>query len=160
MDSLLGYYRMFFRSKKWYHRLFFHFLDLCVNNAWLLYVRDFKALETEGKHLSLYEFKSQISYSLRNKLRPLGKVGRPLLVAKNQRLQISKKRKLPPTDVIEDQVGHFPIVLSKRGYCRNIPCKSQIVTLCMKCKVYLCIGKKQCFLKFHGVEYDLEDFPY
>jgi hypothetical protein len=37
LDSLLGLYRIHIRSKKWYHRLFFHMLDVIICNAWLLY---------------------------------------------------------------------------------------------------------------------------
>jgi hypothetical protein len=39
LDSLLGLYRIHIRSKKWYHRLFFHMLDVIISNAWLLYRR-------------------------------------------------------------------------------------------------------------------------
>ena len=38
MDSLISFYCMFFRSKKLYHRVFFHYIDICIVNAWLLYV--------------------------------------------------------------------------------------------------------------------------
>ncbi|CAL4133200.1 unnamed protein product [Meganyctiphanes norvegica] len=65
-----------------------------------------------------------------------------------------------PQTVIEDQVGHIPIGLTKRGRCRNVGCKSVPVFYCMKCKVYLCIGNgKNCFAGFHGVQMDLADFP-
>ena len=39
LDSILGYYRIRIRSKKWYHRIFFHLLDLSIVNAWLLWKR-------------------------------------------------------------------------------------------------------------------------
>ena len=159
MDSLLGYYRMFFRSKKWYHRIFFHFVDVSLNNGWLLYIRDHAANEIKGKPLSLYEFKSSVSYSLRHQNKPLNRVGRPAAVAQDLRIRASK-RKVPTIDVIQDQVGHFPVSLAKRAKCRNAPCKSQVVTYCIKCKVYLCIGHgKQCFTQFHGVDVDWAELP-
>lgn len=34
LDLILGYYRIRIRSKQWYMRLYFHFLDLTVVNAW------------------------------------------------------------------------------------------------------------------------------
>ncbi|XP_076041808.1 uncharacterized protein LOC143025693 [Oratosquilla oratoria] len=44
MDALTAFYRMFFRSKKWYHQLFFHnFFDVAIVNAWLVYRRDHTA---------------------------------------------------------------------------------------------------------------------
>ena len=33
MDSLIGLYRIKIRSKKWYHRLFYHFVDTAMVNA-------------------------------------------------------------------------------------------------------------------------------
>ena len=164
MDSLLGHYRIFFRGKKCFLRIFFHFLDLALNNAWLLYCRDFRQSETSsstGKHMTLYEFKSNVSYCLRNQSRPLAKVGRPISVAKDMRIRTSK-RKAPPASVIEDQKDHFPVSLAKRGTCRNTPCKGSVVTYCVKCQVYLCIGpgpSRQCFTKFHGVNIDMTNLP-
>lgn len=42
LDSLIALYRTKIRSKKWYHRLFFHFLDMIVVTCWMLYKRDCK----------------------------------------------------------------------------------------------------------------------
>ena len=108
MDSLLGFYRTFFRSKKWFLRIFFHFLDLCLINGWLIYRRDFDQSQCTGKPLSLYHFKMAVSYTLRNQHRPLKKVGqRPAVIVEENRPRIRGcKRKLPPLPVIDDQVGH------------------------------------------------------
>lgn len=37
LDSLLALYRNKIRSKKWYHRLVFHFLGVIIVTTWLLY---------------------------------------------------------------------------------------------------------------------------
>ena len=73
MDALMGFYRMFFRSHKWPNRIFFHFMDLCLNEAWLLYRRDFESVREVEKDrpLTLYQFKSVVSYTLRNQNKPL-----------------------------------------------------------------------------------------
>ena len=95
-------------------------------------------------------------------MRPLKKVGRPAAVAKEVKL-LSSKRKLPPLQVIDDQTGHFPVSLPKRGRYRNTPCNGSVVTYCIKCEVYLCIGaytKRQCFLEFHKVEFDMVTLPH
>ena len=93
LNSLLGYYRMFFRSRKLYLRFVFIFLT-SLNNAYLLYIRDFEASETPGKYLTLYEFTFSVSYALRNQTRPLLKVGRPAKVVQFERDGASM-RKLP-----------------------------------------------------------------
>ncbi|MGH0114428.1 UNVERIFIED_CONTAM: hypothetical protein FKN15_015930 [Acipenser sinensis] len=43
LDSLIALYRIKIRSKKWYHRLLFHFIDMTVVTSWLLYRRDCSA---------------------------------------------------------------------------------------------------------------------
>lgn len=40
MDSLLGYYKISLKTKKWYMRVFFHCLDMITVNAWLLKRRE------------------------------------------------------------------------------------------------------------------------
>lgn len=39
LDSFLGKYKIKMRTKKWYLRLFYHFLDIATINSWLLYRR-------------------------------------------------------------------------------------------------------------------------
>lgn len=65
LDSLIALYRTNIRSKKWYHRLVFHFIDMAVVTCWLIYRRN---CADNGKmrsdHMRLYAFKSQIAHSL------------------------------------------------------------------------------------------------
>ena len=78
LDGLLSYYRIPVRSKKWYHRLIWHCLDVSVVQGWLLYRRDAGA----EKVLSLKEFKVSVAESLMkqgksvNQKRPPVNVGR------------------------------------------------------------------------------------
>ena len=65
LDSLLSLYRIQIRSKKWYHKLFFHFLDVTVVQSWLVYCRSIIA--NEGK-LKLREFKMILANSLMREL--------------------------------------------------------------------------------------------
>lgn len=62
-DQMLSYYRMYFRSKKYYHRFIFHLIDLPVVNSWMLYRRDGEALKLK-KQIPLYEFKFKLASSL------------------------------------------------------------------------------------------------
>ena len=54
-DQMLSYYRMSFRSKKYYMRLIFHMIDMTVANCWLLYRRaaDKARYQLENKILYL-----------------------------------------------------------------------------------------------------------
>lgn len=65
MDSLIALYRIHIRSKKYYHKLFFHFIDVTVVNSWLIYRRDCENLQIpKNKIQSLQEFKMSIAEAL------------------------------------------------------------------------------------------------
>ena len=73
LDGLIALYRIFFRNRKWYHRIVWHLIDICVCNAWLIYRRDFDAAaknraHCSGKSISIYliQFKLSISLVLRS----------------------------------------------------------------------------------------------
>lgn len=46
IDSIMGRYKIKLRSKRWQVRMFYHFLDLAMPNAWLLYKRVRKTKQT------------------------------------------------------------------------------------------------------------------
>ena len=65
LDSLIALYRTKIRSKKWYHRFIFHFNDLIIVQAWLLYRRDCKGIGVPTKEqMALCGFKLQIAECL------------------------------------------------------------------------------------------------
>lgn len=67
LDSLIALYRNKVRSKKWYHRLVFHFLDMITVTTWLLYRRDCEGTGMEKiDQKRLYTFKSYIAEGLCN----------------------------------------------------------------------------------------------
>jgi Transposase IS4 len=42
VDQLKGYYGIDRKSKRWWIRLFFHFVDLAVTNAYILYIHSYR----------------------------------------------------------------------------------------------------------------------
>src|SRR5215469_2840803 len=65
MESLIALYRINIRSKKWYHRIFYHFLDVAVVNSWLLYRKDCEMSKiSQEDQLSLLQFKAEIAACL------------------------------------------------------------------------------------------------
>lgn len=56
LDSLLGLYRIRIRSRQWYKKIFFHMIDMCIVNAWLLWRR-----HNDDMYMPLYDFKLVIS---------------------------------------------------------------------------------------------------
>lgn len=61
-DSLQSLFRIHTRSKKYYHKLLFHVLDVTVLNCWLLYRRDSKDIGIPfRKTMMLQEFKLSLA---------------------------------------------------------------------------------------------------
>ena len=60
LDSIIGRYRIAMRSKKWYFKLFYHFLDMSLVNAWLLYRRVYENEAT----IPLAKFRQEIAVAL------------------------------------------------------------------------------------------------
>ena len=169
MGSLIALYRIFFKNKRWYQRIFFHLIDVSLCNAWLLYKRERMVDEDPTPYFSLFDFKHNVSQCLRLEKKPLvtpmkGVKSihgiRPTLssVSVSQTLKFEQGHRtqpIPPTEVREDQTGHFTLFRKSRGTCRNSGCTSSVVSWCLKCRLYLCCSsQKRCFLEFHGVNYD------
>ncbi|XP_064099370.1 piggyBac transposable element-derived protein 3-like [Macrobrachium nipponense] len=122
-DRLLLLYRIPVISKKYYHTLIFHMIDMCINQAWLLYRRDYETagLSQEKKH-SLLSFRMSVSESLIRAEKYVPKRGRPSSSKKTadppkkRRQQIGQVR--PQKDVRFDKVGHFPEAKAPRLYCK------------------------------------------
>ena len=158
MNSLIGLYRNKIRSKKYYHRLLFHFLDMTVVNCWILYRRDCKDFGVPPKNeMALFEFKQRIAECLvkEGKCAEPKKVGRPSS-SSIEADHLSKKRKghatnpIPQKNIRLDSTGHWPLAKERRGRCKKPGCKASPVFFCNKCNLYLCINaKNNCFYDFH-----------
>jgi hypothetical protein len=57
-DMMLALYRMKMKGRKWYKRLFFHFVDLAVINAWTI------LRQTNSPQLKLVNFKMEVAVAL------------------------------------------------------------------------------------------------
>ncbi|XP_051554346.1 piggyBac transposable element-derived protein 2-like [Myxocyprinus asiaticus] len=77
LDSLIDLYRTNIRSKKWYHRLVFNFINMAVVTCWLIYRRDCADNGmARSDHMCLYAFKSLIEHSLCKSKKDARKRGR------------------------------------------------------------------------------------
>ncbi|CAG4998302.1 unnamed protein product [Parnassius apollo] len=110
IDSIMGIYKIRLRSKRWQVRLFYHYLDLTMANAWLLYIRvsKFKNLSASSI-LSSADFRQEVAMTLYKMGTKSGMSGRRSLETEIQ----AKKRKgpaqyVPPMAVRQDQIGHWP----------------------------------------------------
>ena len=146
------------RSKKYYHKFFFHFIDVTIVNCWLLYRNDCKDMDIPYNNvMMLQEFKLSVAEALllEGKQPHPRKRGRPSAAESVSLLHDKKKKSSPATKMIPrvevrtDGYFHFAKVGS-RGRCKNPGCKAAPVFFCEKCQVHLCItAKKNCFYEFH-----------
>ena len=155
-DSLIGLYRIKLRSKKYYHRIFFHFLDLSVVTAWLSYRKDCDEMGISvNKGKTLMEFKLAISNALAKEGQFVARRrGRPStgveITHDIKKARGHNTKPIPPKCVRRDHVDHLPIFKEKRGRCKLPGCSSSPFSFCEKCECYLCFErKKNYFYAFH-----------
>lgn len=155
MDSLIGRYKIRIRSKKWYFRIFYHLLDVCMVNAWLMY-RRVKRERGENNILSLCDFRAEVAQSMCEiNQQPLSrKRGRPRSSLEGEIVAKMRKKSataIPPEPVRKDMIGHWPIFSDKRERCKMPRCKGFSYITCEKCKAHLCLRKtKSCYINFHN----------
>jgi hypothetical protein len=156
LDCLLSLYRIQIRSKKWYHKLIWHFLDMIIVQAWIIYCRDMKksnALKKDIFQLRVFKLKVANDLMKAGKVMVKNKRGRSSKTVEN--LLIAKRKKGPVALVPEfstrtDRIDHWPVFSEKKGRCKNPGCDGIPKVYCDKCKVHLCFTpKSNCFTDFH-----------
>ena len=151
-DMLVALYRTNIGVKRYYLRIVFHLLDMCVVNAWLLYRRH--CLQRGiAKCKTLLIFRSEIAHALlragKTTTRKRGRSANnsPTLELVNKK-KVRKAAKVVD-DVRYDCVGHWPAHTEKKQRCKLcITAYSRVK--CVKCDKALCFTKnKNCFMEYH-----------
>lgn len=143
------------KSKKWYKRVLYHFFDLCLVNAYILY--------KEKTVLPLYKFKLDVAISLMYGDVYENPVDIQVVVEEFAEAAATAPNGDPigAAEVLDfiryDRVNHFPDSVAKQGRrCKIKECKKRSVIWCKKCRVYLCVKPTterdtNCFEQFHTV---------
>lgn len=123
LDCVISHYKIKLRSKRWYIRIFYHFLDMAMCNSWLLYRRIYAAKNSTNKTLNSADFRLEIAETL-CKYKTVNRAKRRSDI---ECLIQDKKKKgpaqhVPPKDVRLDQYGHWPIWANKRIRCKFPSC--------------------------------------
>lgn len=160
LDGLVSYYRIDIRSRKYYMKLVYHFIDMAVVNSWLLYRRDCKDHGFAKKDVDdLLSFRTQVFEALCYQSKEsLKRRGRPSAVdLEGADFELKKKRgpakPVPEVNVRKDGIGHWPILTDDRQRCKKSGCTGITSTKCGKCNAHLCFTKgRNCFSSsFHGI---------
>ncbi|KAH9639642.1 hypothetical protein HF086_009095 [Spodoptera exigua] len=107
-DMLISLYRTPLKSRRWYLGIFAQLLDMCINNAWLLYRRD------NRPKISLKDFRYDVYESLRASGRIIEQPGDLVDIANVRKIQKPKPVTNRPVDSVRfDNLGHFPDIQEK-----------------------------------------------
>ncbi|XP_049304996.1 piggyBac transposable element-derived protein 1-like isoform X1 [Bactrocera dorsalis] len=166
MDALMGRYHIRAKSKDAITRLFYHFIDMAITNAYLLHKRIYAEKVTDSSHesaehervLQLPRFREAVAASLitYQERRPFGRQKTVTSTVGNiepSNSGVGQKSKHPVHEVRYDGQDHFPIWLGKEGgkkWCKLCK-KSQTQCVCSKCNLHLCCtNAKNCFFNYHN----------
>lgn len=152
-DMLVALYRMNLGTKKYYMRIFFHLIDVCIVNAWLLYRKSLGNVKTVKP---LVTFKAEIAHGLLTYGRTYSSrrgtpTSRQASESPSIRLHRPGPSRLVTLDSRFDMIGHMPLYEEKKNrckHCKNINAYSKVI--CTKCNVNLCFTlKRNCFIDYH-----------
>ncbi|XP_022163631.1 piggyBac transposable element-derived protein 2-like isoform X2 [Myzus persicae] len=152
LDSHIGRYKIRFRSRKWYMRLFYHLIDLSVVNSWLLFKR-VKEQQNEKPEIELPDWRKQLACGLvkSGQIRVSGR-GRPTTSLEVKIASTRPQSFRPTKDVRTDKTDHWPQFSDKRERCKMPSCKGFTYIKCSKCTIYLCLNRNNnCFTNYHNM---------
>ncbi|GFS66696.1 DDE_Tnp_1_7 domain-containing protein [Trichonephila inaurata madagascariensis] len=106
-DMLISLYKRPFKSRRWYLGIFVQIVDICLNNAWLVY----RAWCGPGSKISLKVFRHQVYENLLLANQSAKRI-------KREHSKINKPYETRPSSPVKyDDVGHFPSIMDE-GRCR------------------------------------------
>lgn len=142
-DMLMTLYKIDRKSKRWYMRIFFHFLDLAVHNAFILFTVSSK---NKGKTISLKDFRLAVATALIGNTKPSPRgVKKPLKFKNNYKPKVLYEKRFNAAE-------HMPIRSGSRrcAYCSSKSEPHRSKWSCSICEVALCLNEtNNCFKEYH-----------
>lgn len=142
-DQRKGQYEIDRKSRKWWHRIFFHLLDCSVVNAFLVY-RELEGVE----QFTLKDFRRCIVTSLTAD----AQVSRKRKSSNTVLVQIknSKPYVAPAVRVLHSEHQPKRCTMRRCGLCSTKAKPSRTSWMCETCNVPLCLREnKDCFAAYH-----------
>lgn len=140
-DMMKSLYEVDRKSHKWWHRIFFYFVDAAVCNAFILYQQ-----RCYCKSLTLKQFRMSVSRGLIGIVEPT-KRGRP-----SSERPPSNFKKVVPYEVRYGNAVHMPERSTSLpcAKCSTLKDVHRTIWKCSTCQVGLCLNKdRNCFALFH-----------
>lgn len=138
-DQKKAVYEIDRKSKKWWHRIFWYFIDACVVNAFIVYSQ----LDTPP--LKMKDFRREICNDFLFNA-PIKKRKTPAVCVKNHKPYV-------PAVIRQKNAEHKPIRATRRrcAVCSTKDHQVRSPWQCETCKVPLCLNStRNCFILFHS----------
>lgn len=143
-DRMVAHYPHGIKSRKFYLRIIFHFLNVCLINAWILY------RSAKQKNVPLMDFKASVATTLIKLDGREGKRGRTSHSPSPSTLLSKKKKTLlkTPMEIRTDGINHYPTKIPCKNppRCHERSCIKRTRYACKKCKEPVC---PECMEAFH-----------
>lgn len=145
-DQLMQTYSIGWRSKRWWLKIFYYYIDAAIVNSYIMYKHNLKQTCPKTKPMSHLQFRSLLATELINnyssRQRP-GPSAHGTSVRKQGRADgrvMNIERKMPGK--------HLPVTSTRRrcAWCSTKRSQKRTSVQCKECKVGLCID---CFVPFH-----------
>lgn len=140
-DMLKSLYQISRKSKKWWHRIFWHLIDTVVTNAFIIYT-----VKGNRENLTLKTFRLAIVDGL---------LGNVLAVQKGRKRTLAvvgpHKPKVP-IEAKQAAAAHMPIYGTRRrcGRCSTKSSPAKSFWSCETCGIALCLSAgRNCFAAYH-----------
>lgn len=141
MDQLVASYRHTLKNKRWYMCIFWHFVNICIANAWCLHRR------LGHRKLDLLEFKSAVARALIQSAQPR-RPRRPSSTPPPPRKKSRVVHHVADELRCDVSAGHWPTKPIKKNASRcHVTCSSKTRYMCVKCNVPVC---PECMDDFHN----------
>lgn len=140
-DMLKSFYEIDRKSKKWWHRIFWHFVDVSVVNAFILYnIRHPKVTQ-------LKLFRLDVANGLIGANQGQSALGRK----RSATTPPNRYKTNVPKELRFDKNAHLPVKsTSKRcAHCSTAKSPHRTRWMCVCCKVGLCMESRNCFQAYH-----------
>ena len=140
-DMLKSFYEISRKSKKWWHRIFWHFVDVSIVSLFTNSCSLIKKVSLKNFRLSVADHLIEVPILSKQRGRPSLK---PLLIRQKPKV---------PDGARTGKVAHLPGIRNSRRRCAHCSTKAiekRTKFYCLTCQVPLCIQEqKNCFQKFH-----------
>ncbi|XP_062273858.1 piggyBac transposable element-derived protein 4-like [Scomber scombrus] len=133
-DAMIGYYNTLHKTRKWYKKMFYHFLDIAIVNAFILHQE--LAKERQRVPITQKEFREALVLELKA-------AGSPS----------TAPRQAPPRapSGVPHKLRHFTLDGSA-GRRRCVHCSMKTTVECTSCSVALCFTvSRDCYNEWHNV---------